>query len=100
MNSVKAVLLHAVKKYDFDENEIDTIFFFKEDEMKNFLKNKNEEGNFIYRGETYDPLLPRRVDGNRGISMFENFDEFKKWVKPEYSFMAMDLYTEIKKLSS
>lgn len=45
--------------------------------MINFIKNKNEEENFIYRGYTYNPLLPERGDGNRGMSIFENFDEFK-----------------------
>lgn len=97
MSSNTVVLLHAVKKYDLDENEISTIFFFKKHEMINFIKNNSDEKNFIYRGYTYDPLLPRRECDNREISIFENFDDFKKWVKPEYMFMVMDLYTEIKK---
>lgn len=97
MSSNTVVLLHAVKKYDLDENEISTIFFFKKHEMITFIKNNSDEKNFIYRGYTYDPLLPRRECDNREISIFENFDDFKKWVKPEYMFMAIDLYTEIEK---
>lgn len=90
------MLLYAVDHYHLDKQIGNTVYFFTESEMRSYLKKQNEKGGVIYRGCILDPLLPTDGYGNTNKNGFESFEKFETMVKPEYRFLAMDLYSTIK----
>lgn len=92
------MILYAVNQYHLDTKIGETVYFLKEDEMKKYLKMKNEEQVDVYRGFSFDPLLSIGKNGQRQKESFKSFAEFLGWIKSEYSFIAMDLYSTIKRI--
>lgn len=74
--------LYIVQKYFDNEYLEDHIIFYDDDMMIQYLKEINQSSFFTYRGIVVDP--------HKSIS--ELFDEFRKNIKPEYQFLAQELF--------
>lgn len=86
--------LYIVQKFHGNEYIEDHLFFYENDLMLQYLKKINQSSFFIYRGIIVDPLL-KNVDRdffNPNKSISELFGEFRKNIKPEYQFLAQELF--------
>lgn len=79
----------------FDNDYLeDHIIFYDEDMMIQYLREINQSSFFTYRGIAIEPFFEgigkTLFDPNKSIS--ELFDEFRKNIKPEYQFLAQELF--------
>lgn len=89
------MLLYAVNRYHLDKQVGDTVYFFIEDEMKSYLNKQNKKQDDTYRGYVLDPLLPVFEHGISDEKPFNTFEEFEPMVKPEYRFLALEMYSTL-----
>ncbi|OTO02228.1 hypothetical protein [Enterococcus sp. 5B3_DIV0040] len=86
--------LYIVQKFYKDEHLENPIFFYNEDLMIQYLREINQSSFFNYKGIVVEPFYK---DINRDFfvldkSISELFDEFRKNIKPEYQFLAQELF--------
>lgn len=90
------MFLYAASQYHLDKQIGDTVYFLSKSEMQDYLKKQNKKQEDIYRGRVLDPLLPLGSVKNSNKIIVNSFEEFKELLKPQYRFLAMDLYNSIK----
>ncbi|MBK5132605.1 hypothetical protein IL311_14480 [Enterococcus faecium] len=86
--------LYIVQKFFDNEYLEDYIIFYDNDMMLQYLREVNQSSFFTYRGIDVEPLFEdigkTFFDPHKSIS--ELFDEFRKNIKPEYQFLAQELF--------
>ena len=86
--------LYIVQKFFDNEYLEDHIIFYENESMIRYLKEINQSSFFTYRGINVDPFFKdigkTFFDPHKSIS--ELFDEFRKNIKPEYQFLAQELF--------
>ncbi|MEY8498772.1 hypothetical protein AALF20_12835 [Enterococcus avium] len=84
-----------MNQYHLDKRVGDTAYFFIEDEMINHLNKQNKKQDDTYRGLISNPLLPVFEHGISDEKTSNSFEEFEPMVKPEYRFLALELYSTL-----
>lgn len=86
--------IYIVQKFFENEYLEDHIIFYENDSMIRYLKEINQSSFFTYRGMIVEPFFEivekDFFDPYRSVS--ELFDEFRKNIKPEYQFLAQELF--------
>lgn len=86
--------LYIVQKFFDNEYLEDHIIFYENESMIRYLKEINQSSFFTYRGIVVDPFFKDIgnpfFDPHKRIS--ELFDEFRKNIRPEYLFLAQELF--------
>ncbi|NBA40366.1 hypothetical protein [Enterococcus hirae] len=86
--------IYIVQKFFDNEYLEDHIIFYENDLMIRYLKEINQASFFTYRGMIVEPFFENVekdfFDPYRSVS--ELFDEFRKNIKPEYQFLAQELF--------
>ncbi|EGP4808711.1 hypothetical protein FP329_002540 [Enterococcus faecium] len=86
--------LYIVQKFFDNEYLEDHIIFYDEDMMIQYLRKINQSSFFTYRGIIVDPFF-ESVDRDffdPDKSIPEIFDRFRRNIKPEYQFLAQELF--------
>ncbi|WP_165005789.1 hypothetical protein [Enterococcus sp. ZJ1668] len=86
--------LYIVQKFYRNEYVKDHLFFYEKDLMLRYLKKINQSTFFIYRGIIVDPFfeIVDRDFFDSDKSIPELFDKFRRNIKPEYQFLAQELF--------
>lgn len=89
------MFIYAANQYHLDKQIGKTVYFFCKNDLQNYLKKQNEKHEDIYRGHILVPLLPTIESKDLNKKNLETFVEFEELVKPEYRFLAMELYNSL-----